>query len=265
MKKLFSFNIKQEVEVDEVEVSKNEKGEEVKITKKVKRKEPRNFFIAKPGRALMENSELFYSSKYWECVKDYNIRPSIQLQKSYLNDNGVLSEEQKKEYSDLNISFFEKQAKYQQVNSKSDKTEDEKKEVEVLLNETVEILNKLQAFENQMGSALYQNTAENIARNRTATWWMLHLSYEDKGGDSKPVFGTGDLESRLKIYDKIEEDEDDFKLEMVKKLLLAASLWYFNKAQTQEEFDLMLKMYDNQDIIEANDTLSELTPTTPAT
>ena len=134
-----------------------------------------------------------------------------------------------------------------------------------MLNETVDILNKLQGFENQMGSALYQNTAENIARNRTATWWMLHLSHEDKGGDFKPIFGTGDLESRLKIYDKIEEDEDPFKLEMVKKLLLAASLWYFNKAQTQEEFDLMLKMYDNQDLIEANDALSELTPAASAT
>ena len=49
----------------------------------------------------------------------------------------------------------------------------------ISLNETVDILNRLQAFENQMGSALYQNTAENIARNRTATWWMLNLSYED--------------------------------------------------------------------------------------
>jgi len=265
MKKLFSFTIRQKEIKDVEEISKDEKGNEVKTITKKEVLVPRNFFIAKPGRALMENSELFYSSKYWECVKDYNIRPSIQLQKSYLNDNGVLSEEQKKEYSDLNISFFDKQAKYQQVNSKSDKTEDEKKEAEVLLNETVEILNKLQAFENQMGSALYQNTAENIARNRTATWWMLNLSHEDKDGDFKPIFGTGDLESRLKIYDKIEEDEDSFKLEMVKKLLLAASLWYFNKAQTQEEFDLMLKMYDNQDLIEANDTLSELTPAASTT
>lgn len=258
MKKVFTFKISQEIEVDEIETSKNEKGEEVKVTKKVKKKEPRTFFIKKPGRSLLDESELFYNGIYWKAIKDYNIQPAIQLQKRYLDDNGILSQEQKKEYSEINILFFEKQAKYQQLNSKTDKTIDEQKAVDDLLTETVDLLNRIQSFENQMGNQLYQNTAENIARNRTATWWMLQLSYEDKNGDFKSVFGDGDLNSRYKIYDKIEEDENPFQIEMVKKLLLAASLWYFNKAQNQEEFDLMLKMYENSESIEANEVVKEV-------
>lgn len=264
MKVNFKFTVNKEIEIDNVEVSKNEKGEEIKITKKVKKLEPHNFFIAKPTRTLIEDSELYYSEIYWRCVKDHNIRPSIQLQKSYLNDDGVLSNEQKKEYNELNIIFFDKQAKYQQLNLKVDKTEEEKKEVAALLDEVIDLLNKIQTFENQMGNVLYQNTAENIARNRTATWWMLHLSYSGDINNAKPYFGNGNLASKLKVYDQIDEDEDQFQIEVCKKLLLAATLWYFNKAQTQEEFDLMLAMYNNSEMINATQVVEAITPSAPA-
>lgn len=258
MKKNLSFTIYKEVEVDETETSKDEKGNTIQITKKVKKKEPRKFFIIKPGRSLVEDSELFFSSIYWRCVKDYNIQPSMQLQKRLLDDGGVLSIEQKKEYNDLNVKLFEKQAEYQKLNSKSDKTEQEKIDVQKLLDETVEIFNNIQLFENKMGSLLYQNTAENIARNRTATWWMLHLSYEElSDGKTKLVFGDGSYQDKLKIYDQIEENEDLFEIEMVKKLLLATSLWYFQKVQNQEEFDVMLEAYNQSEIIDAVSNIDE--------
>ena len=70
-------------------------------------------------------------------------------------------------------------------------------------------MSKIQTFENQAGNTLYQHTAENIARDRTAFWWMLQLSYKDLGDNKyEPVFGKGDEESKFKVYDKLEEDED---------------------------------------------------------
>lgn len=259
MKANLKFTIYKEVEVDKVETTKNDKGEEVKITKKIKEKQPHTFFIAKPTRALLEDSELYYNSIYWKCVKDYNIQPSIQLQKRYLDDGGVLSSEQKKEYHELNLQFFEKQAKYHQLRDKADKTEEEVKETDLILNEVVDLLGKLQTFENQMGDTLYQNTAESIARDRTATWWMLNLSYEDLGNNKfKSIFGEGSYADKLKAYDAIEEREDEFELESVKKLFLATSLWYFKKVQNQDEFELMLKLYENKELVVANETVKTL-------
>ena len=49
---LYEFKLDKEVEVDETEATKNEKGEEIKITKKVKKITPIKFKLLKPNRKL---------------------------------------------------------------------------------------------------------------------------------------------------------------------------------------------------------------------
>ena len=61
MKKIYSFKLEKTVEVEETQIQKNDKGEDIKVLVKVKKQEPYNYFIMKPGRALTEEAELYYN------------------------------------------------------------------------------------------------------------------------------------------------------------------------------------------------------------
>lgn len=256
MRKLYSFSLSKAIEVEETQIQKNDKGEEIKVLVKTKKSEKHDYFIKKPGRALTEESELYYNSIYWDAVKR-GIMPASQLQKRLLNDGGVLSEEQKKEYDRLYEELFKKQATHNQLKEKTEKTEEETKEMTKVFGEIVEIISSLQSFETNTQNQLYQNTAENLARNRCALWWTLHLSYEQVGDKEIPIFGAGDYSAKLKVYDLMEEKEDKYEFELIQKLLLACSLYYFGKAETQEDFDMLLKVSENKNLIEAVDTINK--------
>ena len=257
MRKLYSFSLSKEIEVDENQQQKNDKGETITAIVKVKKQEPHSYFIKKPGRALTEESELHYNSIYWDAVKR-GIMPASQLQKRLINDGGVLSEEQKSQYDKLYEDLFKKQAIHNQLKAKTEKTDEETKEMEKTFNEIVEIISSLQSFESNTQNQLYQNTAENLARNRCALWWTLHLSYEQIGDKDVPVFGPGDYSAKLKVYDAIEEKEDKYEFELIQKLLLVCSLYYFGKAETQEDFDMLLKVNEQKELVQAVETINKV-------
>lgn len=262
MKRLYEFTINKKEMVKEPVIEKNEKGEEIEVLKQVEKNVPLTYFIAKPTRSLGESADLFYHSIFWKCV-DMGIKSAPLLQKRYLNDGGVLSDDQKKEYETYYNALFEKQAAYRSLNAIKEKSENQVKESEKILNEITDLLAQIQTFEDK-GNQLYQNTAETIARNRTALWWMLNLSYKVENDKEVPVFGAGLYEEKLKIYDALEDREDPFEYELVQKLLLITSLWYNGRAQTKEDFDILMKYQENQGLIEtvekvldANATIDE--------
>lgn len=256
MKKIVQITLHKKIEVEETQIQKNDKGEEIKALVKVKTKKPYNYFIRKPNRSLSESGELFYNKIYWECVNQ-GIKPSVALQKRYLDDGGVLSEDQKKDYQKLYEDLFTAQAELKQSQEKKNKTDVEKKQEEDIFTRVVDLFSSIQTVESQAGNNLYQHTAENISRNRTTIWWMLFLSHQDVDGNMKEVFPGVTYEDKLKIYDTFEENEDPFEIELIQKLLLITSLWYFGKAETQEDFDIALKLAENKEIIGIGEALEE--------
>ena len=115
MKIMFEFTIdKEEEEVEEIETSQNEKGEEVKITKKVKKNVPVNLAIRKPTRGLFDEAELFYGVKLSEGIKAGLLTRAL-LAKRFSNDGGIFSETDKEEYTKLYVSLFDLQHRFQKV------------------------------------------------------------------------------------------------------------------------------------------------------
>lgn len=260
MKKLFTFKVNKETEVEEAQITKDAEGKEIKVLNKVKKQEPHNFFIRFPNRQLKYDAEVFFSAVTHECTKR-GVASKMMLEKTYLNTGGVLSDEEQKSYDKAKNDLLEKQIEYRDLSQKPTPTEEEKKKQESLMEEITNLVIQIQSFENQLGQNIYVNTAENIASNRTALWWALMLSHEDLGNDKfKPVFGDGEYETRLKFYDSLEETEDEYLLEVVNKCFLAASLWYFNKAQTQEEFEAFFRVGEKQNLINAVEKISESNP-----
>jgi hypothetical protein len=251
MKKLFEFMVPKEVEVEEVEASKNEKGEEIKVTKKVSKREQTKVFLRKPTRALFDEAELFYGVRLSEGIKAGLLTRAL-LAKRFTNDGGVLSEEEKNLYANLYVALFEKQNEFQKLSIKdeSERTDNEKSRYREVIAELAELRTQIQDFETAQAS-LFDQTAENRARNKTILWWVLQLSYivDDKGNET-PFFGGGDFESKLRIYDTMEENGTEFENLVCRKLAYFVSFWYVGRASSQEEFERLAAISSEESTVE---------------
>lgn len=253
-KYLHEFKIDKETFVEKEEISKNDKNEEIKIVKKELIKKPIYFRIVKPNRRLFDEAELFYGVKLAEGIKSGLLTRSL-LAKRYQNDGGAMSEPEKQKYAQLYINLYRKQNDLQKLElnlEKIDKKIQEQKMADVLI-EMASIREELQEIELYQ-SSLFDQTAENRARNQTIMWWALHISHVsfDEKKSFKPFFGEGSFESRLKEYDKIEEGNDQQDSEAIKKLAYYISLWYLGKAVTPEDFKRLDGTLDKEEAENAN-------------
>jgi hypothetical protein len=241
MKTMFEFDIYQEKEIEKVDVSTNEKGEEVKVTSKVKTTIPVKLAIKKPTRSLFDEAELFYGVRLSEGIKAGLLTRAL-LAKRFNNDGGVLSDEEQKEYNDLYLQFFNLQTEFQRLSIKEEaiRTEEEKKEIQNVIEKMNLSRERLQRYEMAQAN-LFEQTAENRARNKTIMWWVLQLSLI-QGDDKKfkELFQDGTYEDKLKRYDEIEESESGVEKIAIQKLLYLISFWYIGRAASQEEFEKLL-------------------------
>lgn len=243
MKKLFEFNIGKEQIIQETETSKNEKGEEIKITKDVKKKVPQKFCIKKPNRGLFEEAELFYAVKLSEGIRAGLLTRAL-LSKRYENDGGPLSQTEIEKFGELYSEFFDKQRELQKLVAKTDQTEEDKKRVAELSILQESSREKLQQFEMDQAS-LFDQTAEVRARNKTILWWILNLAFSvNEKGEERPVFKGASFEQKLDSYDEVLDSEEDFNNEIIRKFTYFISFWYVGKATNEEEFKAISKDLD---------------------
>ena len=247
MRILNEFTIPKEEDVQETETSTNENGEEVSTTKTVKKSVDKTFVVKKPSRALYDEAELFYGVKLAEGIKAGLLTRAL-LAKRFNNDGGILSDPEKEKFSKLYMSLFEKQARVTDIENKPkrDRTKEEEIELELILEELSASREQIQEFEMSQAS-LFDQTAENRARNKTILWWVLNLAYQKEGDDYTEVFRGEDNDARLAHYDRYEEMEDDFIDEMLKRFSYVVSFWFITKADTKEELDVLLKTSEEQD------------------
>ena len=248
MKTMFEFDIYHEKEIEKVDVSTNEKGEEVKVTSKVKTTVPVKLGIKKPTRSLFDEAELFYGVRLSEGIKAGLLTRAL-LAKRFNNDGGVLSEEEQKEYNDLYNKFFNLQTDFQSLSLKQEaiRTEEEKANLAKVIEQMTQAREMIQKYEMAQAN-LFEQTAENRARNKTIMWWVLQLGLiEDEDKKLKDLFGQGSYESRLQKYDDIEESEFGIEKIDLQKLLYLISFWYIGRAATQEEFSKLLDAINKDD------------------
>ena len=259
MKWLYTFQVNRDVEVEETTSKKNEKDEEVKETTKTKKTRPVKVRIGKPSRRMFDDGELHYGVKLSEGIKA-GLLTRAQLAKRYDNDGGVLSDPERERYSEVYLALFEKENQLQryQLNLEKMSEEEKKDKITDLLVEMADLRRELQEVESAQ-SALFDQTAENRAKNKTIMWWVLQLAHVEKHADEykdyhwynkevkegeKPeepefeaLFSGDSLEEKLQKYDDLEESEDLFWNETIKKLAYFISYWYSGQAESEEDFE----------------------------
>lgn len=245
---LYEFKINKIVEKEETESSVNEKGEEVKTIKKVKANDLVSIRIIKPTRKSFDEAELFHGVKLSEGIKAGLLTRSL-LAKRYQNDGGAMSEPEKERYAKLYIDLYRLQSDLQrlEINLEKVSKEEQTKKITDILNEITETRKELQEIENYH-STLFDQTAENRARNQTIMWWVLNLSYiSENNTDYAPLFGEGSFEKKIEKYDEIEEKDDPFYKELFAKLAYFISLWYMGKANNFEDFKNLENLFNQEE------------------
>jgi len=242
MKELYSFFVDKEIEAEEAEVSKNESGEEIKTIKKVKKNEPVKVIVKKPSRNLFDEAELFYGVTLSQGIKSGLLTRAL-LAKRINNDGGVFSDEEQVEYSGAYVKLFELQNEFQRFSliEKERRTEEEQDKLKLIMEEIENIREKIQNFEVAQ-SSLFEQTAENRARNKTIIWWLLNLSYFEENDNFKPLFGDGSYAEKLEAYDDIEDKDLQFEKKVIQKLIYLISFWYMGRATSKDEFDNLLRV-----------------------
>ena len=250
MKKLFEFTIPKVTVQTVSEESTNDKGEKTTTEKEEVKTENNTVILKKPNRGLYDEAELFYGVKLAEGIKAGLLTRAL-LAKRFSNDGGVMSETDKEQYADLYIKLFEVQNNIERSSliPEADKTEEEKAQLVSWLRESAVAREDIQDFEISQAS-LFDQTAENRARTKTILWWVLNLAHFKKGEKHSLIYEGETFEEKLENYDKLEDDDNVFWEELSRKLIYYVSFWYVGKAQTQEDFEELLREIDETQLDE---------------
>ena len=251
MKKLYEFTIEKEEEVIEEDVVHEDDGTTTTKSKKIKKFIPRKFFLRKPSHSMIDEASLYYGVELAKAVKAGMLTESM-LKKRFEEDGGLLSQNEEKAYEDLYTelrSLMEDVAKIEGTNKKQTKAQ--KSKLKDLEFKKDAILQEIQIFENQK-SSLFNQTAENRARNKSIIWWVLNLSYEVSPLDDEevPVWGTAEQEMTERVNDYYEWNEmhtsDPFNMELKFKFLYYISFWFNSSVADQGSFEEIAKRADNE-------------------
>tara|TARA_Y100000310_G_scaffold344389_1_gene456905 strand:+ start:315 stop:1286 length:972 start_codon:yes stop_codon:yes gene_type:complete len=253
MKKIYEFTLPKEETVKETSTEKDKDGAEITVTKDVVKSVDKKFFIRRPTRRLYDDAELFYGVKLSEGIKAGLLTRAL-LAKRFSNDGGVLSDSEKDEFGELYKSIFDKQVELQslQLKTREQRSRKENKQFEEISQWLSDARERVQEFESSQQS-LYDQTAENRARNKTILWWVLNLAYEITD-DEKEIayFGDGDYEQKVTVYDRVEEEDDEWALGVVNKFFYYVSFWYVSKTSDPEQFGELIKFAEQADLGEDN-------------
>tara|TARA_Y100000401_G_scaffold102029_1_gene92017 strand:+ start:860 stop:1717 length:858 start_codon:yes stop_codon:yes gene_type:complete len=246
MKWVHKFTVNKEKEVEVTETKTGENGEEITTKRKEVQQVPIEFCIKKPNRKTYDEAELFYGVKLSEGIKA-GLLTKTQLAKRYDNDGGPFSEEQKQEYSVILLNLFEKENEVQklQLNLEGIDEDEKKQKLTTGLIELTKLREQMREFE-VFHSSIFDQTAEGRAKNQTVIWWVLFSAHwkEDQDGEFEPVFEGSSFETKLDSYDEIEEQEDLFWSEVIRKFSYFVGFWYSGKASSEDDFKEVERFYN---------------------
>jgi hypothetical protein len=249
LKEIYNFTIYEETEKTVETVSKDENGDEVKVSKKATEKTPVKIILKKPSRRQIEEADLEYSVEMSRCVKK-GILTKAMLVKKYSDTGGLMSETEAKTLYQLYQKLMELQREYTENETVNKGEANRQKKTEELTLEMAKVRDQIVKTEMAYQS-LFDHTADMKAQNRLLVWYIINLTYIQREGDAKPVpyFKGEDFEDRLEDYYQKEESEDLQYFEIARKVSNVAAFWFYNQGAGKEDYDSLLadKSETNED------------------
>lgn len=250
IKKIYSFQVFTEQEIDKTEDSTNNEGEKITITKKVKEKVPQTYFIRRPTRTINEEATLYENVKYSEAI-ERKILPYFLLKKKLFKNDDIISDQEKnldaaKKEDELNneIENISKEYRHLKLKKEEELTPADKNKIRELEEQYSQKQLALLDFQT-LRSNIWEKSAEAYARNKVVVWYMLFLAYKEENGENKEFFKGETLEDKLKILDAFENEDDPLNNSIVNKFLFYTAFWHSNQDAQKEDFDNLAKMFED--------------------
>lgn len=243
---LYKFTIDRDVEKTVESVRKNKKtGEETITKRKVKKKEPVEVQIRRPNRRELEEAELEYSVEMSNCIKK-GILTKAMLGKKYSDTGGLFSQDDSSDYAKMYTEALELQNEYMRLETIKKRTEAQEKRFNKVKADIAVNRKQIVDFESNFQS-LFDHTADVKAQNKVLLWYCLFLTYVYDEAKDKfiPYFEGEDFKEKTDFYYELEEEDDPFYSELIKKVSTTLAFWFFNQASTQEEFESLIDKVEN--------------------
>lgn len=241
MKFMAQFEVKRTQEVEEIE-KREENGTIVEVKKKVQKEVPVKILIQRPSRSLKGESEFYYASILSDAIQRKGIISRALLEKRIVDDDGILTKAEKEIFSQSNDIIFNKKNELSQLLlvPQLERNKEWEEKVAVCQNEISAAQRILRALYAR-NQNIFDNTAEEIAQRRTLTWWILNLTHIEENGKIRAFFGDKDLNTKIKEYERIEDEEDVFGMKVYNEAFFYIYLWVTEGITSQEEFDKIQK------------------------
>jgi len=249
---LYSFSIPKTFE-KKVEETREENGEQVKVTKNKVVTEDIEVFLKRPTRKMYDECNLFYSVQISEGVKA-GLLTRAMIAKRYKNDGGGLSEDEQKDFAEKYNQLLLKEKEFQvvQLNLQDEKDLtllDRQKRLADIVTESEALKADLEKYE-VAAESLYEHTAEARAARMTNMWWLFHLTFtkfinNERGGieDFLPVFHGKNFDQKTQAYEEMElviQEADDrftnFEATLIEKASYLLAAWNGGNAKVYEDF-----------------------------
>lgn len=250
-KKLYQFTLDKEVEKIVESTRKNKKtGEETITKKKVKKKEPIEVQVKRPNRRELEEAELEYSIEMSKCIKK-GILTKAMLGKKYSDTGGLFSEDDSDNYAEMYKNALDLQNEYIRLETVKKRTKAQETRFDKLKGEVAANRKEIIDFESNFQS-LFDHTADVKAQNRVLLWYCLHLTYvyDEERDKFVQYFEGEDFEEKIQSYYDLEEADDSFYWDLIRKVTTVIAFWYFNQASSQDEFDELIKKAESGELTE---------------
>lgn len=232
LREIYSFTAEKEETVQKTETKEvtgeNGKKETLSITKDVTEAVPYRIILKQPNRRQIEEAELEYSVEMSNCIRK-GILTKAMLAKKYSDTGGLLSEEDAQELSGLYLKFGEKSGEFQKLSAKTKPTDTDKKRMDKMSGEIALLRKEIVDMETSY-SSLFNHTADTRAQNKAIQWYILYLTFIQKGDEEEitPLFEGENFEDKLDSYYSLEEDGDELYDLVSGKIATMISFWYYS-------------------------------------
>jgi|7_EtaG_2_1085326.scaffolds.fasta_scaffold04106_3 hypothetical protein len=249
---LYAFSLPRTYE-KKVEETRQEDGQEIKVTKNKVITEDVEIFLKRPTRKMYDECNLFYSVQISRGVKA-GLLTRAMIAKRYKNDGGGLSQEEQDDFAEKYNQLLLKEKEFQvvQLNLQEEKDltliERQEKLAEIVTESEI-LKAELEKYE-VAAESLYEHTAEARAARMTNMWWLFNLTFtkfinNERGGieDYNAVFFGKDFDRKSQSYEEIEleiQESDDrfnnFEASLIEKASYLLAAWNGGNAKVYEDF-----------------------------
>lgn len=232
MKQLHKFTIEVEKEVEKSE-TKEENGQKIVTTQKVKEKVSIEFLIRKPTRSEKEEAEIIRAT-YLSAFIRRGVMPEAVLAKTYSDQGGIMDKIDKEYYDNLTSKLSKKIEEFQ--NLTLDRKDENNEASEKCLKEIIDLRQEITDFQLRQ-SSFFQNTAEYKAKAKLIEYLFTLLTEwkPESNKNFESYFKGKNFEEKINSLEKMEDNDDEIYNKMKDKALFVISLFLHSGGAISEQ------------------------------